>query len=366
MPHSARSKTRITETPRRHGPGHIPHIARNISLIALIGRRHDYGKAVYQRGIHSGHGRNFLGIREFARIQLDTPHLLQGTHHQGGHRLIGQALIVAGHQLILHRSAGSKGGAFRGFQRTGKDILHGLAGRTAEIVLYAGLRRHHVGSLAAIGYDIVDAGGLGDMLAHQIHHMVERFHCIQGGAACLGSSGSMGRFALEGEQHLHVRKAGGLVDGIAGVGMPVEHGVEAVEHALAHHVGLASPALFGRAAKKLHCTLQAVGFQPLGSCNRTGHGTGPEKIVSAGMTGSTRHQHLLICHRILTHPGDGIILRHHSYHGAAIAISGHKCRWNPRNSPLYAESLALQEGCPLLRAAEFLVSGLCKIEYLLL
>ena len=298
-------------------------------------------------------------------IQPDTAHLLQRTHHQRRHFLVGQTLVVTRQQLIFHGGASAHRGALGGLQRTSQQVLHNLAGRAAEIVLHTSTVRHHIGSLATIRYNIMDAGSLGHMLAHQIHHMIEGLDRIQGGTAGLGSTGSVGRYPLESELHLHIGQTGCLVNGIAGIRMPVKHGVQAIKNAFAHHVGLASPALFGRAAKQFHRAIMAC-RQPFADRYRAGDGSGAEEIVPAGMPGSAWHQHLAVWHRVLAHAGDGIILRHHAYNRAAVAVCCNERRGNAGHSALHCKSLTLKEVGPLLGALELLVAGLGIVEDALL
>ena len=366
MPDAARHEARITETARGHRPGHSPHIARNIGLVALIRRRHNHRQLIYQRSICARLINNRVRKLHLPGIQLDAAHLLQRTHHHRSHLFVRQTLVVAGKEFILHSGPGAHRSALGGLQRTRKDILHSLAGRAAEVVFNAGAVRHHVGSLAAIRNNIVDAGGLGNMLAHQIHHIIEGLDRIQGGTAGLRSAGSVGRYPPEGELHLHVGQAGGLVDGIARVGMPVEHCVQALEYAFAHHIGLASPALFRRASEEFHRALAAGCCEPFAHCHCAGDRSGAEEIVPAGMSGSARHQHFPVWHGILAHSGDGIILRHHADNRPAVAKGSHERRGDAGNSALHRKSLTLKEVSPLLGALELLVAGLGIVEDALL
>ena len=343
VPHSAGHETRVTETARRHCPGHIPDIARNIGLVPLLGRRDNDGQFVYQRGVHTGLGGNRTRVCHLPGIQLDPPDLLERTHHQRSHRIVGQTLVIAGHQLVVHGSASPHRSALGGLQSTREYVLHRLAGRAAEEVFHARPVGYYVGGLAALRYDVVDAGGLRDVLAHHVHHVIEGLHCIEGGAACFGCAGCVGRFSAEGEEYLHVGEAGCLVDCVAGVGMPVEHGVESVEHSFAHHVRLASSAFFRRAAEEFDCAGNAVRRHPFGCGYRTGYRARAQQIMSAGMSGRTFHQRLLEGNRILAHPCNSVVFRHHSYHRAAAAETGDEGGGYAGRTPLHAESLALQE-----------------------
>ena len=157
----------------------------------------------------------------------------------------------------------------------------------------------------------MDPGGLGNVLPHHVHHIVEHLHGIQGGTSCFRSPGSMRRLPGKGELHLYIGQAGRPVHRIAGVGMPVQHCVQPFKNAFPHHVGLSTTAFFRRATEQFHRTGKARGGQPLGHGHSARNRAGSQQVVPAGMPCRTGDQHFLIRNRILRHARNSVIFRHH-------------------------------------------------------
>ena len=203
----------------------------------------------------------------------------------------------------------------------------------------------------------MDAGALRDVLTHQVHHHVERLHGIERGTAFLGGAGGMRRAAVEVELHLHVGEPGGGIHSVARVGVPVQHGVQAFENALTHHVRLAAAALLGRTAKELHGALMPL-REPAGNRHCTGHRARSEQVMPASVPVRAGDQRLAVRHCVLGHPRERVVLGHHSDHRDAAAIGSNEGRWYAGHSPLHHKPLALKERGPLLSAAELGVAGL--------
>ena len=356
----------IPETARRHRPGHISDITGDRGLIAFLGRRNDDREFVNQGRIDPGLGDHRVCESHLPLVQMNAAHLVQGTAHEVRHRIVGKTFVIAGHQLVIHRRTRAHRGAFGRFQRPGQDVLDGFAGRTAEEVLHTGLIRNHIRGLAAVGNHIMDPRGLGHVLPHHVHHVIEHLHGVQGGSARLGGAGSMGRLAGEGELHLDIGQAGGPVHGVPRIRMPVQHRVQPFENTFPHHVGLSAAAFLRRASEQFHRPGETRRSQPLGHRNGTGHRAGSQQIVPAGVPRGARNQHFLIRHRILRHAGDGVIFRHHADYRRTASVGSDKSRRNPRYALLHGESLRCEERSPLPDAALLLVTGFSKVEDLLL
>ena len=126
MPHSARSKARIAETAGRHGPGDIANVAGHICLVALCGRGNHHGESVYQRGVGPGFGGHRMREVELAGVQLQPSDLRQLALKQPGQSLVGQALVVAGKQLVVHTCARSHGSTLGSCQSALQQLAHYL------------------------------------------------------------------------------------------------------------------------------------------------------------------------------------------------------------------------------------------------
>ena len=147
--------------------------------------------------------------------------------------------------------------------------------------------------------------------------------------------------------------------------MPVEHSVEALEHAGAHHIGLAAAAFLGRAAEELDRAPVAFG-EPFGGRHRACHRTGAEKVVPAAVAVGSRDEGLAVRDGVLRHSGKRVILGHNADYRRTGPVTCHESRRDAAGSPLHRESAALQVRGPLLRAADFLVAGLRIVPYALL
>ena len=75
---------------------------------------------------------------------------------------------------------------------------------------------------------------------------------------------------MEGKFHLDIGQTGLGIDGVAGVRMPVQHRIDPLETALAHHVSLAAAPFFGRAAEQADSPGMPLG-QVFRNGDRSGH-----------------------------------------------------------------------------------------------
>jgi hypothetical protein len=218
--------------------------------------------------------------------------------------------------------------------------------------------RHYIGRIAACGDDIVDAGLLRNVLAHEIDHVIEGLDTVQRRTCSIGCTCRVGRDAVEAEFGGAIGQRRLCGRGILVAGVPVQDDIDIVEYAIAHHVHLAAAALLRGCADEPHRARCAGLFQPVfhrdcGACR-----AGAEQVVSTGMA------RMLVVDRqprrygILVDTGQCIELRQDGNHRAAIAVPGDKCRRHSGHAGLDRKTLGIQfllEQCraPCLLVADF-------------
>ena len=90
--------------------------------------------------------------------------------------------------------------------------------------------------------------------------------------------------------------------------MPGDHGVDVVEHAIAHHVHLARTALLGRRADHAQRALHVVRLHPLLERDRGGDARGAEQMMSAAVPGGSGADRLSLGHGVLREAGQRVEL----------------------------------------------------------
>ena len=207
--------------------------------------------------------------------------------HPGGQ----QGAVVADGDLVavlggedLNARAGHEGGAVEDLLDPLGDLLEGL-----EV-----LRAHHDGQLGALGDDVGDLAAVGDdgveavhgehLLAQQADAGQGQGGGVQGVAAHEGLGGGVGRHAVEDDaQAAHAQP--GLVGDVVGVGVGLDGGVDAVEHAAHGQDLLGGRVLLGGRGLQDDAAGQGAGAGA--SQGRQGeegaHGVGAHDVVSAAV-----------------------------------------------------------------------------------
>ena len=129
------------------------------------------------------------------------------------------------------------------------QVLDAVEVGLAEVVPDAGVARDDVGLIAAVGDDVVRALLQAQMLAAIVPAHVHQLDGIERRSAAPRRAGAVRRFALEGVLDRDQPVAAAVAPRRAqpGADVVVEHGVDVLEEAGAHVVGLGSELLFGDA-----------------------------------------------------------------------------------------------------------------------
>ena len=206
----------------------------------------------------------------------------------------------------------------------------------------------------------MDPGTWRDMFPHHIHHIIKCFHPIQGRAAFPRGTGRMGADTLEGEPGADDGKAGSRLHPVSARGVPVKDGVAAVEAAGHDHIRLAASPLLGRTAEYLDSARKAARREESGNRDPGRNGGGSNQVVPAAVPVVHPPDGLPEAHRVLRKAREGVIFRHDPDYGTAAAKGGDEGGGDFRHSPLYAETILLQEISQGSRAAVFPESGFGK------
>ena len=213
---------------------------------------------------------------------------------------------------------------------------------------------HDVGRLAAGRDHVVDAGGLGHVLPHHVHHDVHRLDAVQGGATLVGGGGSVGGHAPEAELGRDVGEGGSVVGPVVVGGMPGQDRVHAVEEALPQHVDLAGAALLGRRAEDAERARSSFGRQPLFHGDGGGDGGGAEEMVAAAVARGALHHRLALGHGRLGESRQRVELGEQGHDRPALSPARHERGGDPGDSRADLEAGPLQLGLQQ-RAALFLL-----------
>ena len=174
-------------------------------------------------------------------------------------RLVGNIILAGGIPYDLHFRLGHQGSALGDLFHTLVDIQHLVRLRGADEIVQACAGLDHIGRLpAGIHECVVDAGRINDVLTQELHTHVHQLCGIQGTAAHLRGSGSVGGAALEVKVHLRHSQRAIRPQQRSIAGVPGQCCVDAVEHTELCHKGFTVAAFLSRAAKVFDSTPQAA------------------------------------------------------------------------------------------------------------
>ncbi len=182
-----------------------------------------------------------------------------------------------------------------------------------------------------------------DVLAHHVHAVVHQLDGVQRAATVPRVGGAVRRLPeeLDGEV---VHGAARLVahPGLQ-AGVPIERGVEVVEHAGLGHVDLADHRLLRRRAVQTNRPGKAVLLHRALEGDGGAHRPGAEQVVAAPLAGG----HPVLAglpsrDRSVTHAGQRVVLGQDADDGTAATEGGDEGRGHVGHAALHGEALVLQ------------------------
>ena len=108
----------------------------------------------------------------------------------------------------------------------------------------------------------------------------------------------------------------------------MQHRVDVLEQAGAHHVDFAGAALFGRGAVKAHCAGEMMAGQVIFDGDGGERPAGAQQIVAAAVAGSVGCDHLTFRYGVLGEAGQGVELAENGDHRFALAEAGNESGGN--------------------------------------
>ena len=182
------------------------------------------------------------------------------------------------------------------------------------------------------------------MLAHHVGRVGHHLHGVQGAPPVPGIQGAVRRLAVELDDEVVERLSAVVEHPSLGARVPVEGGVEAVEDAVAGHVGLPHQRLLGRRAEELdragkrlpwRTRFKATAAPTLAAPNRLWPQPWPSFTPS--LRSSRRG------HRLVADPRKRVELGEDPHHGPAAAEHGHEGGGHARDAPLHREAFLLED-----------------------
>ena len=293
-------------------------------------------------------------LRECALLVVvgEAPDRVQVVEEEPADVLVREHVVEAVDDLMLHGRVGAERRRVGSLQ----DALPVRSGHfhrgMAVVVIDLGEVRDDVGRFAAPGDHVVDPAALVDVLAHQVHHEVHRFHRIERGAALVRRSGGVRRDAPEAELGRQVRQRISRTRVVAIPGMPCEDGVHIGEKPLAHHVHLPGAALLRGRPVHPDPPRRSGPLQPILRGEPGGDRGGPEQVMSAGVAGADVVTFERLGNRLLGDPGEGVELGEDADHRTAGSPFGQERGRHPGDAGLHREpggtELLLEEAGALL------------------